>query len=180
MNPRGQKGPQNDYRLNEDITAETVRVIDANGEQAGICTLEKALEMAETAGVDLIEVVPNAEPPVCRIMDYGKLHFEDQKKKKVAKQKQQTSTLKEITIRPGTEEHDYQVKLKKIKQFIEKGNKVKVTVRFRGREMAHQGVGMEQLDRIIEDMGENAKIDSKPRMEGRQMHMLLSPISKKS
>lgn len=136
--------------------------------------------MAETQGLDLIEVVANAEPPVCRIMDYGKFQFEEQKKKKTAKKKQQSAALKEITLRPGTEEHDYQVKLKKIKQFTEKGSKVKVTVRFRGRELAHKENGMEQLQRIVSDMEGLAKVDSKPRMEGRQMHMLLSPESKKS
>mgnify|MGYP006445704457 CR=1 FL=1 len=179
MNTKGRKGAQNEHRLNDDITAETVRVLNADGEQAGIYPIEQALEMAETKGVDLIEVVPNATPPVCRVMDYGKFQFEDQKKKKVAKQKQQTASLKEITLRPGTEEHDYQVKLKKITQFIEKGSKVKVTIRFRGRELAHKDVGMEQLERIVADMQELAKVDSKPRMEGRQMHMLLSPLSKK-
>lgn len=135
--------------------------------------------MAEREGVDLIEVVPNAEPPVCKIMEYGKFQFEEQKKKKAAKKNQQAAALKEITMRPGTEEHDYQVKLKKIRQFIEKGHKVKATVRFRGRELAHKENGMEQLERITADVADIAKVDNKPRMEGRQMHMLLSPESKK-
>ena len=180
MNTKGRKGAQNEHRLNDEITADTVRVLGSESQQEGIYPIEHALEMAETSGVDLIEVVPNATPPVCRVMDYGKFQFEDQKKKKAAKQKQQTASLKEITMRPGTEENDYQVKLRKIKQFIEKGSKVKITVRFRGRELAHKDVGMEQLDRIVEDMQDHAKVDSKPRMEGRQMHMMLSPLSKKS
>lgn len=173
------KGNQSEHRLNEQITAQNVRVTDAEGEQAGIYPIEQALEMAENAGMDLIEVVPNAEPPVCKIMEYGKFQFEEQKKKKAAKKKQHTTTLKEITMRPGTEEHDYQVKLRKIKEFIEKGDKVKVTIRFRGREMARQESGREQLNRIIEDMEGLAKVDNRARMEGRQMHMLLSPESKK-
>jgi translation initiation factor IF-3 len=123
--------------------------------------------------------VPNAEPPVCKVIDYGKFRFEEQKKQSAAKKKQHTTSLKEITLRPGTEEHDYQVKLKKIRQFIEKGDKVKVTIRFRGRELANQGLGMSQLKRIIDDMSETAKVDNNPRMEGRQMNMLLSPESKK-
>ena len=141
----------------------------------GVVSIEQALERAEKAGLDLVEVVPNAEPPVCKIIDYGKFRFEEQKKQSAAKKKQHTTTVKEITLRPGTEEHDYQVKLKKIRQFIEKGDKVKVTVRFRGRELANQKLGMDQLQRIIKDMEETAKVDNPPRMEGRQMNMMLSP-----
>lgn len=136
--------------------------------------------MSETAGLDLIEVVPNAEPPVCKILDYGKFRFEEQKKQQAARKKQHTTTVKEITLRPGTEEHDYQVKLKKIKQFIGKGDKVKVTIRFRGRELSRQENGMNQLKRIINDMKDEAKVDNRPRMEGRQMNMMLSPEGKKS
>ena len=142
-------------------------------------TVEQALDRAEAAGLDLVEVVPNAEPPVCKVIDYGKFRFEEQKKQNAAKKKQHTTTVKEITLRPGTEEHDYQVKLKKIRQFIEKGDKVKVTIRFRGRELSNQQLGMKQLERIIEDMTETAKVDNPPRMEGRQMNMMLSPESKK-
>lgn len=142
-------------------------------------SVEKALDRAEAAGLDLVEVVPNAEPPVCKIIDYGKFRFEEQKKQNAAKKKQHTTTVKEITLRPGTEEHDYQVKLKKIRQFIDKGDKVKVTVRFRGRELANQQLGMDQLQRIIKDMEETSKVDNPPRMEGRQMNMMLSPESKK-
>ena len=123
--------------------------------------------------------MPNAEPPVCKIIDYGKFRFEEQKKQNAAKKKQHTTTVKEITLRPGTEEHDYQVKLKKIRQFIDKGDKVKVTVRFRGRDLANQQLGMDQLQRIIKDMEETSKVDNPPRMEGRQMNMMLSPESKK-
>ena len=123
--------------------------------------------------------MPNAEPPVCKIIDYGKFRFEEQKKQNAAKKKQHTTTVKEITLRPGTEEHDYQVKLKKIRQFIDKGDKVKVTIRFRGRELSNQQLGMNQLQRIIDDMSETSKVDNPPRMEGRQMNMMLSPESKK-
>ncbi len=177
---RGPRKPQKqEHRLNDDITANQVRLIDENGEQAGIVAIEQALDMSEKAGMDLIEVVPNAEPPVCRIIDYGKFRFEEQKKQSAARKKQHTTTVKEITLRPGTEEHDYQVKLKKIREFIEKGDKVKVTVRFRGRELSHQTKGMVQLERIIADLTEVAKVDNRPRMEGRQMNMMLSPDSKK-
>lgn len=129
--------------------------------------------------MDLVEVVPNAEPPVCKVIDYGKFRFEEQKKQNAAKKKQHTTTVKEITLRPGTEEHDYQVKLKKIREFIEKGDKVKVTIRFRGRELSNQQLGIKQLQRIITDTAETAKVDNPPRMEGRQMNMMLSPESKK-
>lgn len=130
--------------------------------------------------MDLIEVVPNADPPVCKILDYGKFRFEEQKKQQAARKKQHTTSVKEITLRPGTEEHDYQVKLKKIRQFIDKGDKVKVTIRFRGRELSRQESGMEQLKRIIQDTDGHAKVDNHPRMEGRQMNMMLSPEGKKS
>lgn len=153
--------------------------MDQEGTQLGVVSIEKALDLAESAGLDLIEVVPNATPPVCKILDYGKFRFEEQKKQQAAKKKQHTTTVKEITLRPGTEEHDYQVKLKKIRQFIDKGDKVKVTIRFRGRELSRQENGMDQLKRIIEDMTGQARVDNPPRMEGRQMNMMLSPESKK-
>ena len=177
---RGPRRPKkNEHRLNEEITVNEVRLIDENGEQAGVVTVEQALHRAEAAGLDLVEVVPNAEPPVCKIIDYGKFRFEEQKKQNAAKKKQHTTTVKEITLRPGTEEHDYQVKLKKIRQFIDKGDKVKVTIRFRGRQLSNQQLGMNQLQRIIDDMSETSKVDNPPRMEGRQMNMMLSPESKK-
>lgn len=177
---RGPKRPKkNEHRLNEEITVREVRLIGAEGEQVGVVSIEEALDRAEAAGLDLVEVVPNAEPPVCKVIDYGKFRFEEQKKQNAAKKKQHTTTVKEITLRPGTEEHDYQVKLKKIRQFIEKGDKVKVTIRFRGRELSNQQLGMNQLQRIIDDMADTSKVDNPPRMEGRQMNMMLSPESKK-
>ena len=169
---------QNEQRINEDIIASSVRLVGDDGEQLGVVDTERALERAYDLGLDLVEVAGNAEPPVCKIMDYGKFRFEQQKKAQAAKKKQQVIVVKEITLRPGTEEHDYQVKLKKIRTFLEAGNKVKVTVRFRGREMAHQDMGMEQLTRIIGDVEGLGKVDNRPKMEGRQMFTMLSPDAK--
>lgn len=169
---------QNEQRINEDIVATSVRLVGDDGEQLGVVETERALQRAYDAGLDLVEVAGNAEPPVCKIMDYGKFRFEQQKKAQAAKKKQQVIVVKEITLRPGTEEHDYQVKLKKIRTFLEAGNKVKVTVRFRGREMAHQDMGMEQLTRIIADVEGLGKVDNRPKMEGRQMFTMLSPDAK--
>lgn len=137
--------------------------------------MEDALKAAEKAGLDLVEVSPKAEPPVCKILDYGKYKYQQQKKASEAKKKQTVITVKEITIRPRTEEHDYQIKLRKMRTFLEKGDKVKVTLRFRGREMAHKELGMEMLERIEKDLQEMAKVDQRPKMEGRSMGMLFSP-----
>ncbi len=162
-------------RLNTDITYPEVRVIDQDGEQLGIMTSEDALAKAMDAGLDLVEVSPNAEPPVCRIMDFGKYKFENSKKKQAAKKKQKKIQVKEIKFRPRTEEGDYQVKLKKLIKFLENGDKVKVTMRFRGREFAHQELGMEFLKRIEKDLEEYGVVEQMPGMEGRQMVMLLGP-----
>ena len=156
-----------------------MRLIGPEGEQIGIVDTADALQRAEDLGLDLIEIAAQVEPHVCKILDYGKFRFEEQKKQAAARKNQHVITVKEITMRPGTEEHDYQVKLKKVVQFLEKGDKVKVTIRFRGREMAHQELGMQQLQRIITDMGEVGKVDARPRMEGRHMHMVLSPAKDK-
>lgn len=176
MRARPQK--QDEHRINENIRVPQIRLIDENGEQAGIVPTARALQRAIDVGMDLVEIVGNAEPPVCKIMDYGKFRFEAQKKAAQARKNQQTITVKEITLRPRTEEHDYQVKLKKIHDFLERGDKVKVTVRFRGREMANQSMGSEQLLRIVADLGEVGKSEGNPRMEGRQMHVMLSPAKK--
>ena len=162
-------------RRNDDIQASQVRVIQPDGEQAGVMSLADALELARSESMDLVEVSPNAEPPVCRIMDYGKFVFEQNKKNQTAKRKQKQSQVKEIKFRPGTEEGDYQVKLKKLVQFLENGDKTKVTLRFRGREMAHQEIGAELLKRVRGDLEEYGTVEQMPQMEGRQMIMVIAP-----
>lgn len=135
----------------------------------------EAFALAQEAGLDLVELVPNAEPPVCRIMDFGKYRFDQAKKTQASRKKQKQVQVKELKFRPGTDVHDYQVKMRSLIKFIEEGNKVKVTIRFRGREMAHQELGMEVIDRIEADLGDMVVVESRPKMEGRQMSMLLSP-----
>ncbi|MCP4765307.1 MAG: translation initiation factor IF-3 [Gammaproteobacteria bacterium] len=162
-------------RLNEDITAPEVRLIAEDGEQKGILPLEEAQRMATEAGVDLVELVPDAEPPVCRLMNYGKFRFEQKKKLHDQRKKQRQVHIKEIKFRPGTEAEDYRVKLRKLGEFIEIGDRVKVTVRFRGREMAHMELGTQLLKRVEEDTKEIASVDQFPQSEGRQMTMLLVP-----
>ncbi len=137
--------------------------------------VEQALSLAQEAGMDLVEIAPNAEPPVCRIMDYGKYRFEQAKKQQAAKKKQKVTQVKEVKFRPGTEEADYQVKMRNVRRFIEDGDKVKVTLRFRGREMAHQELGRDMLERIRDEMAEETTVEQFPKMEGRQMVMLISP-----
>lgn len=147
----------------------------ADGEMAGVVSKEEAIERALEAGLDLVAISPNAEPPVCKILDYGKFKYEAQKKKNEAKKKQNVIVVKEIKIRPGIEDHDYHVKLRAMNKFIAEGDKVKVTLRFRGREMAHQELGGKVLDRVREDMETVAKVEQFPKMEGRQMTMVFSP-----
>ncbi len=165
-------------RLNDEITAPEVRLIDQEGEQKGIVSLAEAMEAAAEVDLDLVEIVPNATPPVCRLMDYGKYKFQQKKKLHEQRKKQRQIHIKEMKFRPGTEVGDYQVKLKKLVQFIEAGDRAKVTVRFRGREMAHMELGRELLKRIEEDMQEIATVDQYPQSEGRQMTMLLVPKKK--
>jgi len=153
-------------------------VIDAAGEQAGVMPLEAAIDIAKEGGLDLVEVSPMAEPPVCRVMDFGKYLFEQNKKAQSAKRKQKQVHVKEIKFRPGTEEGDYQVKLRKLVDFLENGDKTKVTLRFRGREMAHQELGANLLARVREDLGEIAMVEQMPQMEGRQMIMVMAPKKK--
>ena len=150
-------------------------MIDAAGEQAGIMSVKVALGLAEDQGLDLVEIAPNGEPPVCRIMDYGKFRFEQQKKAQQAKKKQKQVQVKEVKFRPGTEEADFQVKMRNVRRFIEDGDKVKVTLRFRGREMAHQELGMAMLKRVETEMAELIAVEQYPRMEGRQMVMMIAP-----
>jgi translation initiation factor IF-3 len=166
-------------RINDEIAAQEVRLIGQEGEQIGIVGIAQALAAAEEAGLDLVEIASTSEPPVCRIMDYGKHIFEEKKKRAEAKKKQKQTQVKEIKFRPGTEEGDYQVKLRNLKRFLADGDKAKVTLRFRGREMAHQELGMELLKRVEVDLDEFGVVEQHPKMEGRQMMMVLGPKKKK-
>jgi len=161
--------------MNQDIRAARVLLIDQNGEKQGVMPLASALEAAEEAGMDLVQIVSNAETPVCKILDYGKFRFEEQKKKAAARKKQKIVELKEIKLRPNIDTHDYDVKAKAMHRFFEEGDKVKVTLRFRGREMAHPELGMKLLNKVQSDFEEVAKVEYAPRMEGRQMIMILAP-----
>jgi len=165
--------------LNKAITAVQVRLIDSEGTQVGIVSNHEALEKAQEGGLDLVEIVPNATPPVCRIMDYGKFLFEENKKRNKAKKKQKQVQLKEVKFRPGTDEGDYQVKLRNLIRFLEEGDKAKITLRFRGREMAHQDLGRQLLRRIETDLSDYGTVEQRPKMEGRQMVMVLGPIKNK-
>ncbi|MEQ8289150.1 MAG: translation initiation factor IF-3 [Gammaproteobacteria bacterium] len=162
-------------RLNDEITSPEVRLIDPEGEQVGVVSIDEALKHAEEAELDLVEIVPTSNPPVCRVMDYGKFLFEENKKKHAAKKKQKQIQVKEIKFRPGTDEGDYNVKLKNLVKFLENGDKVKVTLRFRGREMAHQELGSQMLKRIEGDLEEYGTVEQFPKLEGRQMVMVMSP-----
>ncbi|MCQ8278973.1 translation initiation factor IF-3 [Acetobacteraceae bacterium KSS8] len=169
--PPTREGP----RVNEEIRVPTVRLIDEEGEMQGVMTTRDALQRAFSVGLDLLEISPNAEPPVVKILDYGKFKYEQQKKKNEARKKQKVIEIKEVKVRPNIDENDYQVKMRAMKSFIEEGDKVKVTLRFRGREMAHQDLGVKVLERIRGDLDERAKVEQMPRMENRQMIMVLSP-----
>jgi translation initiation factor IF-3 len=162
-------------RVNEEINVPRVRLVDAKGGMVGVVPRNEALEMAAQAGLDLVEVAANADPPVCKILDYGKYKYEEQKKKNEARKKQKVIEVKEIKMRPGIDDHDYDVKMRAMLRFIEEGDKVKVTMRFRGRELAHQDLGMNVLMRVKEDLDEIAKVEAFPRMEGKQMTMVMSP-----
>jgi translation initiation factor IF-3 len=162
-------------RRNEEIDATEVRVIGSDGEQAGVMSLRAGIELAQEEGLDLVEVSPNAEPPVCRIMDFGKYLFEQNKKSQSAKRKQKQVHVKEIKFRPGTDEGDYQIKLGKLVHFLEIGDKTKVTLRFRGREMAHKELGAKLLTRVRDDLEEYGTVEQMPQMEGRQMVMVIAP-----
>ncbi|MEQ8404696.1 MAG: translation initiation factor IF-3 [Oceanicaulis sp.] len=161
--------------MNREIRTPRVLLIDEAGEKQGEMPVDAALEAAQEAGLDLVEVSPNANPPVCKIIDYGKLKYQEQKKKAEAKKKQKTQDVKEIKMRPNIDVHDYQVKTKAMTRFFEEGDKVKVTLRFRGREMAHQDRGMDVMNRVKEDFGDVAKVELEPKLEGRQMIMVMAP-----
>ncbi len=156
-----------------------MRLISANGEQIGVVSLEEALKAAETANLDLVEISPDGDPPVCKIMDYGKHVFEIRKQQAAQRKKQKQTQVKEMKFRPGTDEGDYQIKLRNVIRFLEAGDKAKVTLRFRGREMAHQELGMEMLKRIEKDLEELGGVEQFPKMEGRQLTMVIAPKSKK-
>ena len=157
------------------IEADPLRVVDADGEMVGVISKEEGLEIAYEAGLDLVEVSPNADPPVCKVLDYGKYKYEAQKKANEARKKQKIIDIKEIKMRPGIDEHDYQVKMRSVRRFLDEGDKVKMTIRFRGREMAHQELGMKVLDRVREEVDELAKVEQFPRTEGRLMTMVIAP-----
>lgn len=167
---------QDGARMNQEITAATVRVIDQDGAMLGVMNLKAALDLAANAGLDLIEISPTAEPPVCKILDSGKYKYEQQKKKAEARKNQKVIETKEIKLRPVTGENDYQVKLKSVRKFLGEGNKVKITVRYRGREITHQELGRRILDRMCEDTKDVGKVEFSPRMEGKQMALILSAL----
>jgi translation initiation factor IF-3 len=162
-------------RINRDIHNRTVQLIDAEGENKGVTDTFVAIQMAEEAGLDLVEVAANAEPPVCKIMDYGKFRFAEQKKAAEARKKQKTVEVKEIKLRPGIDKHDFDTKMRHAKEFFEEGDKVKVTLRYRGREMAHQELGIRVLERVKVDLAEFCKVEVEPLMDGRQVMMILAP-----
>ena len=167
--------PKSGPRYNEFITVPKVRVIDGEGENLGVMFTQEAIEQAADVGLDLVEVSPTADPPVCKFLDIGKFKYEAQKKANIAHKTQKTQELKEIKMRPNIDDHDYDTKMKKVHGFIEDGDKVKITLRFRGRELSHQQLGMALLQRVAENVAETAKVEAYPRMEGRQMLMVLAP-----
>ena len=164
--------------MNEKIRAPEIRLIGAEGENVGVVSPQRGMELAEQAGLDLVEISPNAPPPVCKIMDFGKFKYEQQKRESEARKKQKVIEVKEVKFRPNTDTHDYDVKMRNVFKFLENGDKVKVTLRFRGREMAHQNLGRELLERVAEDVKEIGKVENMPKMEGRQMVMMIGPIQK--
>ena len=165
-----------DFRVNHEIEAREVRLVDEKGGQVGIVSLREALLRAEDAGLDLVEVAPTARPPVCKILDYGKFKYEEQKKANAARKKQRITEIKEIKMRPSIDDNDYGIKMRKVREFIDEGDKVKVTMRFRGREMAHQHLAMDLLNKVKEEMADVAKVEQMPRLEGRQMVMVMAPL----
>ncbi|MGM0559938.1 MAG: translation initiation factor IF-3 [Pseudomonadota bacterium] len=162
-------------RVNDQIRNPKVRLIDAEGENVGVVEIRDAMERADEAGLDLVEIVPNADPPVCKILDYGKYKYEAQKRANEARKKQKTIEVKEIKMRPNIDQHDYDVKMRAIQRFLSEGDKVKVTMRFRGREMVHQELGLKLLNRVRDETEELGKIEQSPKMEGRQMTMVMAP-----
>jgi translation initiation factor IF-3 len=176
-NHRQPKKEEAGVKINRDIRASEVRLIDSEGEQAGIVPIEEALRLSEEDGLDLVEVAPNSTPPVCRIMDYGKYRYQQSKKTKDAKKKQTVIQVKEVKLRPKTEEHDIQYKTANIKRFLAEGNRVKVTIQFRGREIAHPDMAHRVIDRVMEGIEGLGLVDQRPKMEGRRMIFILRPAT---
>jgi translation initiation factor IF-3 len=169
--PPSKEGP----RVNDAINVPEVRLIDESGDNVGVVSVRDAMQMAADAGLDLVEISPHASPPVAKILDYGKYKYEAQKKANEARKKQKTIDVKEIKMRPNIDDHDYQVKMRSIQRFIDEGDKVKVTMRFRGREMVHQDLGLAVLNRVRDELEEVAKVEAHPKVEGRQMIMVIAP-----
>ncbi|MGF1563598.1 MAG: translation initiation factor IF-3 [Geminicoccaceae bacterium] len=167
---------RDEYRINDRIESREVRLVDADGEMIGVVPVNQALQRAAEAGLDLVEVSPNAVPPVCKILDYGKFKYEAQKRANAARKKQRTIEVKEIKMRPGIDTNDYNIKMKKVHSFLGEGDKVKVTMRFRGREMAHQEIAVDILNRVREEVKDIAKVEQFPKLEGRQMVMVMAPL----
>lgn len=167
-----QDGP----RVNEKISSPKVRLVDENGEMVGVLSHKDALERAYRAGLDLVEVSPNADPPVCKILDYGKYKFEEQKRRAEIRKKQKVIEVKEIQLRPGIDKHDFEVKMRSARKFIEEGDKLKVTLRFRGRELSHQQLGAEVLNRVRDTLEDVAKVEQHPKLEGKRMIMVMGPM----
>ena len=174
MTPISQQS-RSDIRINEGIRVREVRVVSAEGEQLGIMTIQEALEAARSRDFDLVEVAPEANPPVCRIMDFGKYKYTQARRQKEARKKQTTILVKEVKMGPKTEKHDFEFKLKHVRRFLEEGHKAKVTVRFKGREMAHTELGWKMLNKMVEAVSDIAVTENNPRMEGRMLHIMLSP-----
>jgi translation initiation factor IF-3 len=173
--PQRDTGP----RINDKIRSNEIRLIGAEGENVGVVSPARAMQMAQEVGLDLVEISPNAEPPVCKIMDFGKFKYEQQKRESEARKKQKIIEVKEVKFRPNTDVNDYEVKMRNVFKFLENGDKVKITLRFRGREMAHQNLGRELLERVAADTTEVGKIENMPKMEGRQMVMMIGPLPQK-
>lgn len=169
---------EKEARVNEEITAPEVRLIGMDGEQLGIVSLQQALALAEENDIDLVEIAPTAKPPVCRLMDYGKFKYREAKKRHEAKLKQKQIQVKEVKFRPGTDEGDYQVKLRNLIRFLQEGDKAKITLRFRGREVTHQELGLRLLKRVENDLAEYGQVEQYPKLEGRQMVMVMAPLKK--
>ena len=172
---RAQAPTKTGPRSNSEIKVPEVQLIDAEGTNRGVVGIEEALELAAQAGLDLVEISPNNKPPICKILDFGKYKYQAQKKAAEARKKQKTQDVKEIKMRPNIDTHDYEVKMKSVKKFLDEGDKVKVTLRFRGRELAHTELGMELLNRVRDEIADISKIEAHPKMEGRQMMMVLAP-----
>jgi translation initiation factor IF-3 len=171
--PPDRDGP----RVNEEISVPQVRLIDKNGAQVGVVPTQQAIQMAFESNLDLVEVAAGADPPVCKILDFGKFKYVEQKKKNEARKKQRVIEVKEIKMRPSIDEHDYQVKVRNMRRFLEEGDKVKVTIRFRGRELMHQDLGLKVLDRVRDELDEMSKVEQAAKVEGRQMVMVIAPRS---